>query len=187
MANVKITGLPALAATPDDADVLEIVDDVAGTPTSKKVTVAELRALADKVVIYAKIQDISATNKLLGRSTAGAGVIEEIACTAAGRALLDDADAAAQRATLSAAKSGANSDITSMSGFQDAIVAFAGSAGQTITHNLGHTDYRIIINPVADPGGFLGEVWISKAANTAVVYNSGSAAGNLDYVIIPAA
>ena len=42
MANVKITGLPALGAAPADADVMEIVDDVAGTPTSKKVTVAEL-------------------------------------------------------------------------------------------------------------------------------------------------
>jgi hypothetical protein len=51
-------------------------------------------------VTYAKVQNISATDKLLGRSTAGAGVVEEIACTAAGRALIDDADAAAQRATL---------------------------------------------------------------------------------------
>lgn len=51
-------------------------------------------------VTYAKIQDVSATDKLLGRSTAGAGDVEEITCTAAGRALLDDADAAAQRTTL---------------------------------------------------------------------------------------
>lgn len=51
-------------------------------------------------VTYAKIQNVSATNKLLGRATAGAGDIEEITCTAAGRALLDDADAAAQRTTL---------------------------------------------------------------------------------------
>ncbi|MFZ9968154.1 MAG: hypothetical protein ACO3IN_14365, partial [Steroidobacteraceae bacterium] len=36
----------------------------------------------------------------LGRSTAGAGSVEEITCTAAGRALLDDADASAQRTTL---------------------------------------------------------------------------------------
>lgn len=52
------------------------------------------------VVTYAKMQNVSATDKLLGRSTAGAGVIEEIACTAAGRAILDDADASAQRTTL---------------------------------------------------------------------------------------
>ncbi len=48
-------------------------------------------------------QFVSATDKVLGRSTAGAGDIEEIACTAAGRALLDDATAAAQLTTLGAA------------------------------------------------------------------------------------
>lgn len=51
-------------------------------------------------ISYAKIQNVSATDKLLGRSTAGAGDVEEITCTAAGRAILDDADAAAQRTTL---------------------------------------------------------------------------------------
>ena len=52
------------------------------------------------VVTYSKIQNVSATDRILGRSSAGAGVMEEIVCTAAGRALLDDADAAAQRTTL---------------------------------------------------------------------------------------
>ena len=54
----------------------------------------------DAALTYAKMQNVSATDKLLGRSTAGAGVVEEIACTAAGRALLDDVDASAQRTTL---------------------------------------------------------------------------------------
>lgn len=52
------------------------------------------------VVTYAKMQDVSASDKILGRSSAGAGDVEEIDCTAAGRALLDDANAAAQRTTL---------------------------------------------------------------------------------------
>jgi hypothetical protein len=51
-------------------------------------------------VTYAKLQNISATDRLLGRSTAGAGDTEEIVCTASGRALIDDASAAAQRTTL---------------------------------------------------------------------------------------
>lgn len=43
----KITDLTALGAAPDDADLLEIVDDVAGTPVSKKITVANLLSSLD--------------------------------------------------------------------------------------------------------------------------------------------
>lgn len=68
---------------------------VTGSGTGSFVT-----TLANDAVTYAKMQNVSATDKLLGRSTAGAGDVEEIACTAAGRAILDDADATAQRATL---------------------------------------------------------------------------------------
>lgn len=56
--------------------------------------------IADDAVTYAKIQNVTATDRVLGRSSVGAGDIEEITCTAAGRALLDDADATAQRTTL---------------------------------------------------------------------------------------
>jgi len=56
--------------------------------------------ISDSQVTYAKIQNVSATDKLLGRSGAGAGIIEEIPLTAAGRALLDDATASDQRTTL---------------------------------------------------------------------------------------
>lgn len=49
-----------------------------------------------------KLLALSASDRLLGRSSSGAGAAEEIACTAAGRALLDDADARAQCATLGA-------------------------------------------------------------------------------------
>lgn len=74
-------------------------------PATGAAAVAAFRALvtadlANKLVTYAKIQDVSATDRLLGRSTAGAGVVEEIVCTAAGRALIDDASASTQRTTL---------------------------------------------------------------------------------------
>jgi hypothetical protein len=59
-----------------------------------------------------------ATDRLLGRASAGAGAVEEITCTAAGRAILDDADAAAQRTTLGAAALGAN-DFTGQQNLQD--------------------------------------------------------------------
>ena len=54
-------------------------------------------------VTYAKIQNVSATDKILGRSTAGAGDIEEITCTATGRSILDDASVSAVRTTLGVA------------------------------------------------------------------------------------
>ena len=56
--------------------------------------------IANDAVTYAKMQNVSATDKVLGRASAGSGDVEEITCTAAGRALIDDADAAAQRTTL---------------------------------------------------------------------------------------
>lgn len=56
--------------------------------------------ITDANITYAKIQNVSATDKILGRSTAGAGSVEEIACTSVGRALIDDATVGDQRTTL---------------------------------------------------------------------------------------
>ena len=47
------------------------------------------------VVTYAKIQDVSATDMLLGRVSTGAGSIEEVGCTSFGRDVLACVDAAA--------------------------------------------------------------------------------------------
>ena len=111
----------------------------------------------NSAVSYAKIQDVSATDKLLGRSTAGAGVVEEITCTAAGRALLDDADAAAQRTTLglaAVASTGAYGDLsgtptlrtTSVNGLQPALSFAAITYGATTDLDLAALDgqYRTI-------------------------------------------
>jgi hypothetical protein len=66
--------------------------------TAGAIVNADVNATA--AIAFSKLANVSATDKLLGRSTAGAGAIEEITCTSAGRALIDDADAAAQRTTL---------------------------------------------------------------------------------------
>lgn len=74
---------------------ITLTGDVTGSGTgSFAATIA-----ADSVT-YDKMQDTSGTDVILGRSTAGAGTVEEITCTSAGRAILDDADASAQRTTL---------------------------------------------------------------------------------------
>jgi len=74
---------------------------VANLTQSQAITVdADGLLVSTGLLTYAYLQNVSATDKVLGRATAGAGSIEEIACTAAGRALIDDADAAAQRTTL---------------------------------------------------------------------------------------
>jgi hypothetical protein len=93
----KVTAKDLVDAGLDLIDVSSIdLDKLDQASTTKLGTTA----LADDAVTYAKLQNVSDTDKLLGRSTAGAGNVEEIPLTAAGRALLDDADAATQRATL---------------------------------------------------------------------------------------
>lgn len=82
-------------------------------------------------VTYAKIQNVSATDKLLGRSTAGAGSIEEITCTAFARTILDDADATATRTTLGlgtlATQSGTFSGTSSGTNTGDQTITLSGA------------------------------------------------------------
>ena len=83
---------------------ITLTGDVTGTGTGTFATtisagVVDTTELADDAVTYAKFQDIP-TSTLLGRSSLATGVVEEITCTSAGFALLDDVDAAAQRTTL---------------------------------------------------------------------------------------
>ena len=63
--------------------------------------------------------------------TTGIDTWAEAAITAFGRSLIDDANAAAARGTLGAAVSGANSDITSLSGLTTALSIAQGGTGQT--------------------------------------------------------
>lgn len=116
--------------------------------------------IADAAVTYAKIQNVSATNKLLGRSTAGAGVIEEITCTPFARQLLDDADAATARGTLGFGEADVSSFALTLLDDVDAptarITLGLGAANAPSFANVANTDYTITdsgspvpdINPV---------------------------------------
>lgn len=96
---VTISGSGSFSGTSSGTNTgdqtITLTGDVTGSGTGSFAA-----TIASAAVTYAKIQNVSATDKLLGRSTAGAGSVEEITCTAAGRALIDDADASAQRTTL---------------------------------------------------------------------------------------
>jgi len=86
----------------DDVDAAAARTTLGLGALAVKTTVATAD-IDNDAVTYAKIQNISATDKLLGRSTAGAGDTEEIACTAAARSILDDTTVAAILATLGGA------------------------------------------------------------------------------------
>lgn len=73
---------------------------VSGSAWSINANAIGTSQIASGAVTYAKIQNLSASDRVLGRQSAGAGPPEEIPFTAAARALCDDADAAAMRATL---------------------------------------------------------------------------------------
>ena len=85
----------------ESGDYILETGDVTGQGTGRIPAV-----ITPQAVTYDKMQYVSATDRLLGRQSAGPGLIEEITCTAAGRALLDDASATDQRTTLGAAASG---------------------------------------------------------------------------------
>jgi hypothetical protein len=104
---------------------------------SGDVTIADAGAttIAAGAVDLAMMANI-ATLKIIGRSTAETGVPEAITCTAAGFALLDDANAAAQLTTLGAipaAVGTAHGDILYFSASATPAVLAHGNEGDVLT------------------------------------------------------
>ena len=81
----------------EGGDNLLLTGDITGSGTGRITAV-----ISPQAVSYNQMQFVSASDRVLGRQSAGPGLIEEITCTAAGRDLLDDASAADQRTTLGA-------------------------------------------------------------------------------------
>ena len=104
-----------------DATMPDLTGDVTTTAGAVATTIA------NDAVTYAKIQNVSATDKVLGRSTAGSGDVEEIACTAFARSILDDANEATFKATVNLE---ANTDFYAPSG-TDVPIADGGTGQST--------------------------------------------------------
>src|SRR5210317_225190 len=93
MANKKITELTE-ETSPAGADLLALVDDVSGTPTTKKVTVTNLMTLAP-----VQTADISGFASQTSLST-HEGLTQAHGISSFGATLVDDADASTARTTL---------------------------------------------------------------------------------------
>ena len=83
--NIDVTGNISVSGTVDGID-LQTLNTAVGLNTSKvsnanhtgDVTGSTALTIANDAVTYAKMQDVSATNRILGRDSSGAGVVEEI-------------------------------------------------------------------------------------------------------------
>jgi hypothetical protein len=183
-----VTDLTAFARTIlDDADAATVrttlgLDSAATTPSSDYATAAQ-GILADSATQpgdNATTLNVSATDKLLGRFTAGAGAVEEITLTSAGRALLDDADAAAQRTTL-----GLGTAALSASGdFETAGAVSTHAALTSSVHGISSFGATLVDDADASAARTtLGLGTISTQASDSVSITGGSVTGITDLAI----
>ena len=199
-ANIADSGITQIKLASDAVDTINLVDSgvttvklASGSVTIEKLALASgelsgvvitassipsgsyasgsipTAAIEDNAVTFAKIQQV-ASGVLLGRASAGSGNIESITLTAAGRALLDDADAAAQRTTLGLGSLAVQNTVAS-GNYDAASIATADIANGAITTaklaDSGVTTIKIVdANVTADK-------LASNAVTTAKIIDSG--------------
>ena len=141
------------------ATFLAISHDDTGALKSAAVTLA---SIANDVITYAKIQNVSATDKVLGRATAGSGDIEEIACTAAARSILDDATVADIRTTLGLGAVALLASIATGNIADDAVTAVKLASDAVTTVKI--LDANVTAAKIAD--GAITNLKVSKGTGT---------------------
>jgi hypothetical protein len=162
---------------PTAARTITLPDSTGTVVLSGAIVNADINASA--AIAFSKLANVSATDRLLGRSTAGAGAIEEVTCTAAGRALIDDADADAQRTTLGVVigtdvqaydADTAKTDVTQSFTAQQRGAITALTDGATITADFALANNfsvtlggnRTLANPTNQTAGASGCIWITQ-------------------------
>lgn len=194
MATVKISGLP-VAASATGADLFAIVQGgvtkqltntllftsptlitpALGTPTSGDLANCTGYLISNLTGV------LPIVNGGTGASTAGTA-LTNLGGTATGTALFTAANAATGRATLSAAVSGANNDITSLTGLTTPLsVAQGGTSATALTANnvlLGNgTSAPLVVAP-GTSGNLLssnGTTWVSSTPTASVTAVTGTA------------
>jgi hypothetical protein len=188
--SVTAAKIGALAVETASIAALAVTEDKIG------LSAVTTTKLANSSVTYSKIQNISNTDFILGRSSAGAGVIEEIPCTAAGRSLLAGATVSDQRQSLGlgdlSVANGTWIDGSSFSGVSSGV----NTGDQTITligavtgTGTGSFETTLAENIVLEANIATGAVTSAKIAvgavtqerlsdNSAAVVSSGAPVGN---------
>lgn len=141
--------------------------------------------LANSAVTYAKIQNVSATDRLLGRSSAGAGVIEEVTCTSFARSILDDASAADVRATIAVQPTASPAFTGTASVYNTAGDGrFTVQGLQTASGGTGKAALQIDVN---GQGGFAWQCDTTSGKTLRLINNNGYGAGESTLLTVTSA
>lgn len=125
--------------------------------------------IANGAVSYSKIQATSSSDVLLGRLTASGGTVEEIACTAAARSILDDSSISEIRTTLGlgtlATQNGSFSGTSTGVNTGDQVIVLTGDVTGTGTGSFAAT---IVNSAITEAKIASAAVSSSKVADNAI-------------------